>query len=249
MNYKRIYDEFIADRRLKEKMAMTGYFERHHIIPKSMGGLDDASNLISLTAEDHVHAHLILAKAYGGSQWYSVNCLIYKRRKCLNIIPNRRMIRAAAIALEYKKYGRKDSQETKEKKSLARKKLLSNPEYKARTIEALKLAMATPEYRAAAKLRAKDIQNRPEVAAKRNAAVKASRALPAFRELMKITTTASWNVEGERDRRGKAISIAQKASGKLRLVSNTPEGKAHKVNAANIRWAKVRQQQLMDILQ
>ena len=71
MDYQRIYDEFIADRRSKEAdlIASGEYFERHHVVPRSMGGADDASNLIALTAGDHYFAHLCLAKAHGGRQW------------------------------------------------------------------------------------------------------------------------------------------------------------------------------------
>lgn len=36
------------------------YVERHHIIPKSMGGTNDSSNLVWLTAEEHLHVHLLL---------------------------------------------------------------------------------------------------------------------------------------------------------------------------------------------
>lgn len=39
-----------------------GYTERHHIIPKSMGGLDDNDNLVILTAREHYIAHLLLTK-------------------------------------------------------------------------------------------------------------------------------------------------------------------------------------------
>ncbi|OAM77710.1 hypothetical protein A3840_08750 [Devosia elaeis] len=37
-----------------------------------MGGSDDPANLVKLTPEDHFFAHLLLAKAYGGKQWFSV---------------------------------------------------------------------------------------------------------------------------------------------------------------------------------
>lgn len=36
--------------------------EKHHIIPKHMGGTDDESNLILLTVAEHVQAHYLLAK-------------------------------------------------------------------------------------------------------------------------------------------------------------------------------------------
>ena len=74
MDYQRIYDEFIADRKAKEAalIASGEYKERHHIVPRSMGGSDDADNLVCLTAGDHFFAHLCLAKTYGGNQWAGV---------------------------------------------------------------------------------------------------------------------------------------------------------------------------------
>lgn len=63
MDYHRIYSDFIKDRRAKEPM-LDGYVERHHILPRSMGGSDDPENLVALTPEDHFFAHLLLAKAH-----------------------------------------------------------------------------------------------------------------------------------------------------------------------------------------
>lgn len=48
------YRENIAD----------GFVEKHHIIPKCIGGTDDASNLILLPARAHFIAHYLLHKAY-----------------------------------------------------------------------------------------------------------------------------------------------------------------------------------------
>lgn len=70
MNYSRVYDEFIRNRRSKH----TGdeYCEVHHILPRSLGGGDDAENLVRLTPEDHFFAHLLLAKIHGGMLWVPV---------------------------------------------------------------------------------------------------------------------------------------------------------------------------------
>jgi hypothetical protein len=90
MNYKKIYADFIADRQAKEAglIASGVYFERHHILPRSMGGADDSENMISLTAGDHFFAHLCLAHAYPEyNQWIAVFAMTwessskYKRRK------------------------------------------------------------------------------------------------------------------------------------------------------------------------
>lgn len=47
-----------ATRRAAKKIL--GYTEKHHIIPKSLGGSDDPSNLVWLTAAEHLQLHLLL---------------------------------------------------------------------------------------------------------------------------------------------------------------------------------------------
>jgi len=46
--------------------SIFGYTECHHIIPKSLGGLDDVSNLVNLTAREHYLCHLLLVKMTDG---------------------------------------------------------------------------------------------------------------------------------------------------------------------------------------
>lgn len=67
MDYQRVYREFIADRKSKPKPE--GYTERHHILPRALGGGDEPENIIRLTAEDHYFAHCCLAKIYGHGMW------------------------------------------------------------------------------------------------------------------------------------------------------------------------------------
>lgn len=66
MNYQRIYDEFIADRTTKQNFD--GYGEKHHIVPRSLGGSNKKSNLIRLTPGDHYFAHTLLVKIYPSSK-------------------------------------------------------------------------------------------------------------------------------------------------------------------------------------
>lgn len=65
MDYRRIYDEFMADRRYKAAELITSglYYEKHHIEPRFLGGGDEDENLVALTAREHIMAHAILAKA------------------------------------------------------------------------------------------------------------------------------------------------------------------------------------------
>ena len=61
MDYQLHYEKLIEKARNRK---LDGYFERHHIIPKSLGGSDDNSNLVKLTAREHFVAHLLLSKIY-----------------------------------------------------------------------------------------------------------------------------------------------------------------------------------------
>lgn len=63
MDYKKNYFDYInyikqSNRKLK------GYFEVHHIIPKCLGGSNEKSNLVELTAKEHFLAHFLLTKIY-----------------------------------------------------------------------------------------------------------------------------------------------------------------------------------------
>jgi hypothetical protein len=62
-HYQR-YQRFIDG--LKSQ-SVDGYAEVHHIVPRSLGGSDDAGNLIRLTARQHYVAHWMLARAIGGA--------------------------------------------------------------------------------------------------------------------------------------------------------------------------------------
>lgn len=42
--------------------TLTSYCEVHHIIPRSLGGTDDESNLVKLTAREHFICHWLLTK-------------------------------------------------------------------------------------------------------------------------------------------------------------------------------------------
>jgi|SRR5690625_3052550 len=66
MNYEKIYSRLIKNR--LENPA-TGVVERHHIIPRCLGGDDKQDNLVYLTPREHFICHYLLAKIHGGSLW------------------------------------------------------------------------------------------------------------------------------------------------------------------------------------
>ena len=61
MDYEKIHNQLID--RAKNRI-LEGYKERHHIIPKCMGGTDDKDNLIDLTAREHFIIHKLLYMIY-----------------------------------------------------------------------------------------------------------------------------------------------------------------------------------------
>lgn len=63
MDYSKVYRSLIANAasRITDPYE---YYEVHHITPSSMGGSDDPSNLVKLTAREHYIAHWLLVKIY-----------------------------------------------------------------------------------------------------------------------------------------------------------------------------------------
>ena len=72
MNYKRLYNQIVEHRKSN---PYEGYTEKHHIIPRSLGGIDDEDNLVELTAREHFICHYLLAKMYPKEsfEWYKMN--------------------------------------------------------------------------------------------------------------------------------------------------------------------------------
>jgi len=81
MNYEKIYQQLI-DRAITR--TLNGYKERHHIVPKCMGGDNSKLNLVNLTAREHFIAHKLLCKLYPtnkGIQLALWAMVVYKSKK------------------------------------------------------------------------------------------------------------------------------------------------------------------------
>lgn len=57
--YQRWHDQIIRRARLR---SLDCYSEWHHIVPRSLGGSDDKSNLVQLTYREHFLVHWLLTK-------------------------------------------------------------------------------------------------------------------------------------------------------------------------------------------
>lgn len=83
MNYERIYNQ-LCQRSLSRKWEKFTY-EKHHIVPKSLGGSDIKSNLAILTPREHALAHLLLVRFLIGEHKakmiYALKTMISYRNK------------------------------------------------------------------------------------------------------------------------------------------------------------------------
>lgn len=62
MDYKKIYNDIINRGQIRKNVNQ--YMEKHHIVPVCMGGINDKTNIVKLTAREHFIAHLLLVKIY-----------------------------------------------------------------------------------------------------------------------------------------------------------------------------------------
>jgi hypothetical protein len=61
--YTKCYYRIIS---VAKSRTLTGYVEKHHIIPKSFGGTNEKENIVKLTAREHFICHRLLVKMTEG---------------------------------------------------------------------------------------------------------------------------------------------------------------------------------------
>jgi hypothetical protein len=61
MEYLKIYNRIVERATNRDVL---GYIEKHHIIPKCLGGNNKKSNIVSLTAKEHYICHKLLCEIY-----------------------------------------------------------------------------------------------------------------------------------------------------------------------------------------
>ena len=64
MDYLKIYNNIIKNASLKERSKKDNYFERHHILPRSLGGDNSKTNIVLLTAKEHFICHALLVEIH-----------------------------------------------------------------------------------------------------------------------------------------------------------------------------------------
>jgi hypothetical protein len=65
VNYQKIYNDLIGRAVERQKLStVLSNCEKHHILPKWLGGDNLKSNIVKLTCEEHFIAHQLLVKIY-----------------------------------------------------------------------------------------------------------------------------------------------------------------------------------------
>ncbi|WBF82770.1 homing endonuclease [Escherichia phage a20] len=161
MNYIKCYDAIIQRGKLRgsDKSELNYYTESHHIIPSCIGGSDDPSNKVLLTAREHFIAHWLLSKIHPNSEG-----LIYAYWAFYNLGED-----ALGRNLKLTSRGYKDVREKfSEIHSNRMKDIWESQEYRDKR----SATMSLPEIKAKMSDSQIEAQNRPEVKAKISTAIK-----------------------------------------------------------------------------
>ena len=124
MNYQLIYDKLIAQGKAERFPLSHG----HHIVPKHSGGTDDEWNIVFLTVKQHTLAHRLLWKVfknpYDQLAWKGLSGCIGAEQIQLEAV---RIANTGKVFSEEHRrklsiagQGRKDSEQTKQLKSLTK---------------------------------------------------------------------------------------------------------------------------------
>jgi len=124
----------LINKAINRKLPNDVYTEKHHIIPKSLGGTNKKENLVRLTAREHFISHLLLVRMTSGADKAKmvnaalrlandgknrkVNAKLYEHIKK----ERRKFLSETMCGSDNHFYGKKHSEETRKKMSESRKK-------------------------------------------------------------------------------------------------------------------------------
>lgn len=188
MNYERIYNELCYRSQNRKWSKFT--YEKHHIIPKSMGGSNYKQNIAILTPREHAVAHLLLVKFLTGKDKakmiYALKTMMNFRNKNRNQLTTREydyLRKAYQIQCQTPEYSSWRSELTKaqwtpeRRHSVSEKtrqqwetgnkrEIFGSDEYRSKKSEQTKDRWKNPEYvewqSERAKLQWKDPDKRPD---------------------------------------------------------------------------------------
>ena len=120
---------------------LTGYKEKHHILPRCLGGKDNKDNLVELTAREHFIVHMLLCKFTKGeskrSMLYAFKCMCYYKKDGRDYKINSRIAQKLRSELKFSKEHKIKMSEVKKGKPSNRKGKKASDKTKLRIKKAL----------------------------------------------------------------------------------------------------------------
>jgi hypothetical protein len=160
--YTKIYESIVSQSMLRgnNKSDHEDYLESHHITPKAMGGSDDPSNLVLLTAREHFLCHLLLTRMTEGKNLIRMRHAFSFMVQCAGNSKWFELARKSASQQRDPEWGRNISKArkgqvpsaeaiAKMRATLTGRKM--KPEHRQRLSELAKLRTMTPQCRSARK--------------------------------------------------------------------------------------------------
>ena len=155
---KDLYDTIISEASSCDYNPDGAYTEKHHIVPKCMGGTDAKENIVRLLASDHITVHILLTIMYPDNQSLLFSAM--SMTKCFSEYTKGRKLAIESVDVEVaaklrEKYsksriGMKFSEEHRKHISEAKKGIKLPPfteEHKRKMSEALKGRVMSKEAR------------------------------------------------------------------------------------------------------
>lgn len=125
--YSSWYFSIIANAQAR-LLPLTTYTEKHHIIPKSLGGNNKKENIAALTAKEHLICHLLLIRMTSGDAKSKMACaamrMMFSSRTHHRCKISSRTYESVRIAVAESKKGKTGYKHTEEaKKKIAQSKI------------------------------------------------------------------------------------------------------------------------------
>jgi len=144
------------------------YFEKHHILPKSLGGKNNKENLVNLTAKEHFICHHLLTKMVSNTKhkyqmWNAFSCMLYRENSSQQRyrISSKKfeIIKKAGAAIKSQlwsgennpMYNKTHSAESREKMKIAATGRIRSDEYKENLSKSLKDKTKSEKHKASMK--------------------------------------------------------------------------------------------------
>jgi hypothetical protein len=210
MNYTAHYERLIdrARNRTMPHPRQAGAVERHHAIPKCMGGRETKENIVELTPREHFVAHLLLAKANPENSKLAIAAFLMGNspgnKRGSRVYSKLREQHSKSISQNL--LGWKHTPEMRAKVSAAHKGKIYGPETRARISAArrgTKMPPRTKEQCAAISARQLGRKGPPRSAEHREAIGRANRGVPKKKIqcphcgfTCAVTTAKRWHFDG-----------------------------------------------------